>query len=166
MLMGLKTPTSAPIPSEPSKVGAILRGFLGFKGESVGEIMVSGRQLQNSHLRTAGIFLVGLCFVGHWSGEALGQQTPAREIRPPVHLQTEQTPPVQALELFSPNATPAALPITAPSQPLGERLASCDQAAGNSSESLVLPGQRGEVRLDRCFRGRDHLVCSFNVLLT
>src|SRR5947208_5243136 len=122
MLMGLKTPTSAPIPSEPSKVGAILRGFLGFKGESVGETMVSGRQLQNSHLRTAGIFLVGLCFVGHWSGEALGQQTPPREIRPPVHLQTEQTHTLRALELCSPNATPAAVPSTDQTQTVVERI--------------------------------------------
>jgi hypothetical protein len=127
--------------------------------------MVCGRRLRNSRRRTAGVFLVGLCFVGHWSGEAMGQQTP-RDIRPPVQLQTEQRPPAQALELLSPNLTPTALPFIAPSQPLGERLASCDQAPGNSSEPLALPGQRGEVKLDRCFRGRDHLVCSFNALLT
>jgi hypothetical protein len=29
-----------------------------------------------------------------------------------------------------------------------------------------LPGPKGEVKLDRCYRGRDHLVCSFNALLT
>jgi hypothetical protein len=56
-----------------------------------------------------------------------------------------------------------------PSEPtggaLGTALASCDKAS-ESSEALILPGPKGEVKLDRCYRGRDHLVCSFNALLT
>jgi hypothetical protein len=112
---------------------------------------------------TGGVFLVVLWLIGHWSGEALAQQP--REIRPPVQLQTEPGAPVQAPELFSPSPTPGALPVTEPIPPLGQRLASCDQAAG-SSELLALPSQRGEVKLDRCFRGRDHLVCAFDALMT
>jgi hypothetical protein len=61
--------------------------------------------------------------------------------------------------------TPVALPVTNPSSALGSALASCDQASGGS-EPLSLPGARGEVKLDRCYRGRDHLVCTFNALLT
>ncbi len=48
---------------------------------------------------------------------------------------------------------------------MGTALASCDKGS-ESSESLILPGPKGEVKLDRCYRGRDHLVCSFNALLT
>jgi hypothetical protein len=29
----------------------------------------------------------------------------------------------------------------------------------------MLPGAKGDLNLDRCYRGRDHLVCSFNALL-
>jgi hypothetical protein len=64
------------------------------------------------------------------------------------------------------DAAPVELP---PSEPtggaLGTALASCDKAS-ESSEALILPGPKGEVKLDRCYRGRDHLVCSFNALLT
>jgi hypothetical protein len=48
---------------------------------------------------------------------------------------------------------------------LGTSLASCDKAP-ESSEALILPGAKGEVKLDRCYRGRDHLLCSFNGLST
>lgn len=47
---------------------------------------------------------------------------------------------------------------------LGAALASCEKES-ERSETLALPGARGEVKLDRCYRGRDHLVCSFNALL-
>src|SRR5207245_11354538 len=46
----------------------------------------------------------------------------------------------------------------------GKALAYCDKES-ESSEALTLPGAKGEVKLDRCYRGRDHLVCSFNALL-
>jgi len=48
---------------------------------------------------------------------------------------------------------------------LGVALAACDKGAA-SSEVFVLPGPKGELKLDHCYRGRDHLVCSFNALST
>jgi hypothetical protein len=64
-----------------------------------------------------------------------------------------------------PEPAPAALPVREPAPgPLGAALAACDKDA-ESAEPLTLPGAKGEVRLDRCYRGRDHLVCSFNALL-
>ena len=42
-------------------------------------------------------------------------------------------------------------------------LASCDKEP--QSSHLILPGAKGDLKLDRCYRGRDHLVCSFNALL-
>jgi len=32
--------------------------------------------------------------------------------------------------------------------------------------AATLQSTRGDVKLDRCYRGRDHLVCQFNALLT
>jgi hypothetical protein len=117
--------------------------------------------------RPAGLVVAALIFpllsLGPWSS-AWGQQSP-REIRPPMQLQTDQRTPPAAVEPAPPAPTPAVLPVTDPNLPLGERLAKCDQTAGNS-EALALPGPKGEVKLDRCFRGRDHLVCGFNALLT
>jgi hypothetical protein len=42
-------------------------------------------------------------------------------------------------------------------------LAACDKGSGKT-ETLSLPGAKGEVKLDRCYRGRDQLVCSLNTL--
>src|SRR5205809_3591196 len=47
---------------------------------------------------------------------------------------------------------------------LATELASCDKGT-ERSEPLRLPGAKGEIKLDRCYRGRDHLVCSFHALL-
>jgi hypothetical protein len=47
---------------------------------------------------------------------------------------------------------------------LGIALSSCEKESENS-EALILPGAKGDVKLDRCYRGREHLVCSFNALL-
>jgi hypothetical protein len=64
------------------------------------------------------------------------------------------------------DAAPVALTVSEPTGgALGTALASCDKVSENS-EALILPGPKGEVKLDRCYRGRDHLVCSFNALLT
>ncbi len=65
----------------------------------------------------------------------------------------------------APTVVPIAMPVADPNSPLGSTLASCDKAP-EGFEALALPGARGEVKLDRCYRGRDHLVCSFNALLT
>jgi hypothetical protein len=42
---------------------------------------------------------------------------------------------------------------------------SCDKVS-EGFEPVSLPGAKGEIKLDRCYRGRDHLVCSFNALLS
>ena len=72
-------------------------------------------------------------------------------------------PPSQPL---SQDSTLVALSVSEPTGgALGTALASCDKGS-EGSEALILPGPKGEVKLDRCYRGRDHLVCSFNALLT
>jgi hypothetical protein len=60
-------------------------------------------------------------------------------------------------------ATPVA-PIDTNSA-LGQALAACDKD-GTSQETFVLPGLKNEVTLDRCYKGRAHMVCVFNALIT
>ncbi|MFI4997894.1 MAG: tetratricopeptide repeat protein, partial [Hyphomicrobiales bacterium] len=68
------------------------------------------------------------------------------------------SPPAAAMP--APSPAPAVVPIPpAPATPLAEALATCDKAAANI-EQIVLPGAKEPVRLDRCYRGRDHLVCT------
>jgi hypothetical protein len=69
-----------------------------------------------------------------------------------------------AAQPLPPEPAPVALPVREPTGALGTALASCDKDSENS-EPLTLPGAKGEVKLDRCYHGRDHLVCSFNALL-
>jgi hypothetical protein len=46
---------------------------------------------------------------------------------------------------------------------LGQTLAACSQDAA-AQESFTLPGLKGEVTLDRCYKGRAHLICAFTAL--
>jgi hypothetical protein len=124
----------------------------------------------SSKVRVAGsVALAGLCLSSPlWSSGAWGQQirtefTQSR-IEPRKHPKTFVAQPVPVAPA-APALMPVALPVTNPSSALGSALASCDKAS-EGLEALALPGARGEVKLDRCYRGRDHLVCSFNALLT
>jgi hypothetical protein len=82
-------------------------------------------------------------------------------------LQTEQRTPAEAPARGLPaplNVTPVVVPVTIPSVDLASALASCDEASAGA-ELPALPGVKGEIRLDRCYRGRDNSVCAFNALL-
>jgi hypothetical protein len=48
---------------------------------------------------------------------------------------------------------------------LGQALAACNQES-DLQEGLTLPGPKGEITLDRCYKGRAHLVCVFKTLST
>ena len=60
-------------------------------------------------------------------------------------------------------ATPA--PVVDPSTALGQALAACDKLS-ETAGSFVLPGLKGEVTLDRCYKGRDRLVCVFDAVIS
>jgi hypothetical protein len=127
--------------------------------------------VKSSGLWAASLTMLALLYMpaspGYWSGVALAQERPlgltqARPVaqRPPPALRPLPVQPT------SRDAAPVALAVSEPTGgALGTALASCDKAS-ESSEALILPGPKGEVKLDRCYRGRDHLVCSFNALLT
>jgi hypothetical protein len=47
---------------------------------------------------------------------------------------------------------------------LAAALAACEKSA-NGAPSLTLPGAKGAIRFDSCYRGREQFVCSVNTLL-
>ena len=62
---------------------------------------------------------------------------------------------------------PVALPSPAidKTSVLGQALAACNQDAA-VQEAFTLPGLKDEVTLDRCYKGRAHLICVFTALST
>jgi hypothetical protein len=116
----------------------------------------------------AGLYLLSPAF---WSSVAWGQQnqpqvqTEPRTQRPRANPIVQPKPVQPSPPTSPPNLSPVVLPVTDPNSALGSALASCDKGS-EASEPLSLPGARGEVTLDRCYQGRDHLICSFNTLRT
>jgi hypothetical protein len=60
--------------------------------------------------------------------------------------------------------TTMALPSPDKASALGQALAACNQDA--EKEPFTFPGLKGEVTLDRCYKGRAHLICVFTALST
>jgi hypothetical protein len=65
----------------------------------------------------------------------------------------------------APPPAPAPTPTVDPSSALGGTLAACSKLAEEPG-SFTLPGLKGDVALDRCYKGRDNLVCVFNALIS
>jgi len=55
-------------------------------------------------------------------------------------------------------------PAIDPSSSLAQALALCDKNAADQ-ETYALPGLKATVTLDRCYRGRGHLLCVFDALI-
>ena len=123
-------------------------------------IRVSKNKLvKSSALRAASLPILALLFTagppGFWSGVGWAQDSrqAQRTLRPPrINQPTSSVPSAVALPSREPTGGA-----------LGTALASCDKEP--QSSELILPGAKGDLKLDRCYRGRDHLVCSFNALL-
>jgi hypothetical protein len=60
--------------------------------------------------------------------------------------------------------TPTRAPLPDPSSRLGQALAACDKLG--ETGSFALPGFKTDVTLDRCYRGRDNMVCGFNAVIS
>jgi hypothetical protein len=63
----------------------------------------------------------------------------------------------------APVPTPAS-PTVESTSALGQAPAACDTDAA-VQDTFALPGLKNEVTLDRCYKGRAHLVCVFNALI-
>ena len=64
------------------------------------------------------------------------------------------------------DTTTVALPSPDKTSALGQALAACNQDAEKEpfTEPFTLPALKGEVTLDRCYKGRAHLICVFTAL--
>jgi hypothetical protein len=129
------------------------------------------RMLRAARFLTA-VALLSSPVWGPWASVAWGQQSLGSPVQvqaePRRHLDPRPTPVAQPsiVEPSRPNATSIALSAAHPaSRALGSALVSCDKES-EDFEPVSLSGTRGPIRLDRCYRGRDHLVCSFKVLLS
>jgi hypothetical protein len=60
--------------------------------------------------------------------------------------------------------TMVALPSPEKTSALDQALAACNQEADQGP--FTLPGLKGEITLDRCYKGRAHLICVFTTLST
>jgi hypothetical protein len=74
-----------------------------------------------------------------------------------------QTSLQQRRRLQPPASQPAVASKVDTASTLGKALSSCDKV---QQDEFVLPGLKGEIKLDRCYRGREHFVCRYDALLT
>src|SRR5262245_47574906 len=78
--------------------------------------------------------------------------------------QVKQAPQVQQTQLPKrPRQAPATRTTEAGALESATPAALCDQHFPRTD--LVLPGPRGPVKLDSCYRGREHFVCSVNAII-
>jgi hypothetical protein len=153
--------------------GASFLGSLMLRNGSDHMTPVSKKRV-NSLARWAARFAVvalvyPLLSAGLWSSVGSAQETAREQEKALAQLSTEpkKRPRVPAANPpSSPKPTPGGPPASEGTSggALAAALASCDKGA-DSSEPLTLPGAKGEVKLDRCYQGRDHLVCSLNAVL-
>lgn len=79
----------------------------------------------------------------------------------------EDDPPRRREEPRQETQAPAPAPATPAinaSTPFGQALASCDQSQAEDAQ-FGLPGLKGEIKLDRCYRGRKHLSCRIDTVI-
>jgi hypothetical protein len=69
----------------------------------------------------------------------------------------------QAQQPKRPRENVAARPTAPTPVEAGTPTASCDQKF--SKADLVLPGIKGPIKLDSCYRGREHFICSVNAII-
>jgi hypothetical protein len=131
----------------------------------------SGKRSYPNHLALLGALLLPLgasALVPDTASAQLWQQQSQQQQQ--RHAQVRRT----AARINPPdrtNPTPET-PIAAPPSPaidktsaLGQAIAACNQDSA-VQEAFTLPGLKGEVTLDRCYKGRAHLVCVFTALNT
>ena len=110
------------------------------------------------------IILLSACPSVAWAQQSPMQSnfTVHAQAEPRKRLKPNRAAQPSPVEPSAPDATPIGLPAADPQSALGGELKSCDKADG--VEPVSLPGAKGEIKLDRCYRGRDQLVCSFRAL--
>ena len=97
---------------------------------------------------------------------ARAKENPAPPATPTIARAKENPATLATPTIARVKENPAALatPAIEPTSPLGQALASCDSDTA-VQETFELPGLKGEVTLDRCYKGHGHLICVFNALI-
>src|SRR5215467_8798829 len=87
-----------------------------------------------------------------------------------LFFQTAGAQQVRQVRQFQPGQQPQRprqIPVTRPTggTPVesGSPTAQCDQQY--TKADLVLPGPKGPIKLDSCYRGREHFICSVNAII-
>ena len=97
-----------------------------------------------------------------WNSDAWARQRGGRYVAPDNLSVATRNAWAQS---EAPKTTPLVLPITNPnSPPLAGVVAACGKEA-DRSEPFSLPGAKGDIKLDRCYRGRAQHICANNALL-
>jgi hypothetical protein len=131
--------------------------------------MGDGRSLKHSdernyskHLTLLALLFLSVGAIVLLSDTASAQQQQRLQVRPEA---TGTNPPERTNT--TPDTPTAALPSPTndKTSALGQALAACNQDVA-VQEAFTLPGPKGEVTLDRCYKGRAHLICVFTALST
>jgi hypothetical protein len=113
------------------------------------------------HIALLALLFISVGAIALVSDTASAQLQQRFQIRPAA---TGTNPPERT------NTTPDTPTVVLPSpaidktSALGQALAACNQDA--EKETFTLPGPKGEITLDRCYKGRAHLICVFAALST
>src|SRR5262245_32884174 len=100
-----------------------------------------------------------LFYSGSFFQTAGAQQFQVRPAQQP--RQAQQVP--QAQQSQRPRQIPAVRTTAATLHEAVTPTASCDQQFPRTD--LVLPGPKGPIKLDSCYRGREHFICSVNAII-
>jgi hypothetical protein len=106
-------------------------------------LMMAGMNISDQPFRNGSLFQT-----------AAAQQV--RQVRQVQQVQQTQQP--QRPRQITVTRPTAATPVES-----GSPTASCDQQF--SRADLVLPGPKGPIKLDSCYRGREHFICSVNAII-
>jgi hypothetical protein len=111
------------------------------------------------HIALLALLFLSVGAIALVSDTASAQQQQRLQVRPAA---TGTAAPADT----TPDTPTAPLPSPAIDQTsaLGRALAACNQ--DTEKEAFTLPGLKGEVTLDRCYKGRAHLICVFAALST
>lgn len=99
-----------------------------------------------------------------WTAESHAQPAGMGAIPEPAGKHRRAVQPAPAARAAPPVAVvPVAIPAANPNSPLASAV-SHQCATGNEPVEFVVPGAKGDIKLDRCYHGRDQLACEFNAL--
>jgi hypothetical protein len=87
------------------------------------------------------------------------QSAGAQQVRQVRQIQQVQ----QTQQPQRPRQIPATRPTAATPVEAATPTTSCDQQFAKTD--LVLPGPKGPIKLDSCYRGREHFICSVNAII-